>query len=431
VTSLKNPVVEARYSNSVDPASVTATTFYLTAEDGVPISGSISFRSDDVIRLTPSAPLEPGALYRSHVASGIRDVFGNALAGNVSADFRAGAALDTAPPTLQFATPWNGAAGVGVNTPIRLVFSKKMDTLSINSNTVGLRSGTELPYTVSFGCIECGGALEQTVATMLPQSPLPESAMVSVILTNGITDLSDNAIAAETITFRTGAGADFGTPSVAERSIQDGSNGGIPVNSTFTVAFSQPLDPSSASSANGDFAIRMDGAGWIAMDPPRVSADGRSVTIAPVANLPGGAGGSYYWCGATDLNGNAAECGSQDFTTSPLADATPPVVVSTAPLTGSAAAVPTNAAIEIAFSEPVRGSSLSAITLAGPEGAVPISVAVNHGLNTEGSVVRVIPRVPLQPNAAYTVMVRGVEDIAGNAMAGTSGFGFTTGFTTQ
>jgi hypothetical protein len=165
------------------------------------------------------------------------------------------------------------------------------------------------------------------------------------------------------------------------------------------------------------------------MNPPRVSVDGRSVTIAPGANLPGGAGGSYYWCGATDLNGNAAECGSQDFTTSPLADATPPVVVSMTPLAGNAAAV--NPDIEIAFSEPVRGSSLSAITLAGPEGAVPISVAVNHGLNTEGSVVRVIPRVPLQPNAAYTVMVRGVEDIAGNAMAGTSGFGFTTGFTTQ
>jgi hypothetical protein len=431
VTSLRNPVVEARFSNSVDQATVVGSTVYVTGEDGVPISGSISFPSGDVIRFTPSAPLEPGALYRSHFASGIRDVFGNALAGDVSAGFRAGAALDTTAPSLQFATPWNGAAGVGVNAPIRLVFSKKMDTLSINSNTIGLRAGAALPYTVTFGCIECGGALEQTVATLLPQSPLPESAAVLVILTNGVTDLSGNALAAETITFHTGAGADFNAPSVAERSIRDGNNGGIPVNSTFTVGFSKPLDPHSASSANGAFAILMDTAGWIATNPPSVSSDGRSVTIAPAANLPGGAGGSYYWCGATDLNGNAAGCGSQDFTTSSLADVTPPAVVSTNPVGGGAAAVSANPAIEIAFSEPVRAASLGAIALSGPEGVVPIRVSVNHGLNTDGSVVRVFPRGPLQPNTAYTVMVRGVEDVAGNAMAGAFGFGFTTGFTTH
>jgi hypothetical protein len=71
-----------------------------------------------------------------------------------------------------------------------------------------------LPYTATFGCIDCGGASEQTVATLMPQIPLPESAAVSVILTSGITDLSGNAIAAQTTTFQTMAGSDFSAPSL-------------------------------------------------------------------------------------------------------------------------------------------------------------------------------------------------------------------------
>src|SRR5262249_8558518 len=92
-----------------------------------------------------------------------------------------------------------------------------------------------------------------------------------------------------------------------------------------------------------------------------ISADLRTVTISPDANLTANRTFRYYATGAADLNGNAMNNVSFPFnTTGSGVDNTPPAVSAFNPSNG-ASNVPTNAWIEVIFSEAVRGTSLGSI----------------------------------------------------------------------
>jgi len=429
-----NPIVEVQFSKPLNPATVTsATAFVKLNNTGSPVSGTPMLLNNGMLLRIPltSLPLTASSTYYVTLTNGIQDTSSNSFAGdNYYFIVYPTATTDSTPPTVSAVTPPNGATGIGDNAPVRLVFSKLVDTLTINPSTVSVLNGaTLLPYTTTFTTTNSG---TQTVAILTPQAPLPDSTTITVLLTggaSGITDLSGNSITSQSTTFTTMAGADFSSAVVVQQSVDGHNNSAVPVNTTFTVVFSKPLDPTTVTT--GGFFIYDYTFGAEPAVHLNVSADLRTVTISPNANLGSGHSLYYEWCSATDLDGNAAVCSDLAFTTSSIADTTPPTVVGSNPVNNNFN-IPTNASIEVIFNKAVRATSLGSITLSAG-GSVPINAVLNNTIYTDDAVVRLVPQQLLQPGTLYTVSVSGVQDVAGNTMAGTYTFRFTTGnnFQTQ
>jgi hypothetical protein len=451
------PNVEVQFSKPINCSTVTnggtiaTSSFYIleyanTSTGFAP--GTVSCPFPNLIRFTPSVPLVAGPYYYLYLTTAIQDTNGNSFAGDLQNNYfyvPTSAAVDNTPPTVVSVTPLNGDTGIGDNTPIRIVFSKLIDTLTFNSYTVTLQNGANpIPYTVTFATLN--NANTQTVATLLPEQPLPDSSTITLTLTNGsatgILDFAGNQLTSQntSVSFTTKAGEDFSGPSVVLSSIDNDNNHNVPLNTTFTVIFNKPLDPATVSPAGSYFDYYdYNGSGWQTSNVT-VSADGRTVTISPCtvsagvctnSNLTASHSMVLYACNATDLNGNQESnvgCYTQSFYTGSATVTTAPTVVQTNPEGGNTTTVPTNVMIEATFSEAVRNTSLGAITLTGP-GSTPVAVTsyLNDGIYTDDTVVRILPQQLLLPNTAYTVNVSGVQDVAGNTMAAPYSFSFTTG----
>jgi methionine-rich copper-binding protein CopC len=434
-----NPVVEIQFSEPLDPATVTSSTFVVSTGSGTGgavIPGTLSLLSGNTIaRFTPAAPFPVNQYFHISLTTGIKDMSANAFAGDSYYVFVTNlATLDNTPPTLTAITPVNGSTSIGDNAPVRLVFSKVMDTLSINSSTVLLLNGaTQLPWTATFSTLSNPS---RTVATLQPEAPLPDGDVISVHLTTGVNDQTGSTLADQTPTFTTMSGADFSAPYVIERSISDGGNTNVPTSATFTWVFNKPLDPTTVignpnGGATGYFYV-YDSAACASSQPcypavnVNVSSDGRTVTLIPAANLaPNGTNDHFYANYATDLNGNVQTGAQQQFLTAATTTVTGPTIIGTNPLSTNGNPVPTNTSIEVIFSKPVSQISLGHITLTGGANA-PYSVIFDNTYYTDDSVIRIVPQSLLLPNTTYTVNVTGVTDVAGN-LADTTTFAFTTG----
>ena len=93
--ALASPIV-VRFSKSIVPASVNATTLTLAAADGSSVPGGITFSSNNTLAtLRRSSALASNAVYTVSVNDGIVDLSGRHLASSVSAHFTS---LDTSPP---------------------------------------------------------------------------------------------------------------------------------------------------------------------------------------------------------------------------------------------------------------------------------------------------------------------------------------------
>jgi hypothetical protein len=195
----------------------------------------------------------------------------------------------------------------------------------------------------------------------------------------------------------------------------------VPVNSTFTLIFNKPLDRTTVNTSYYYYSL-WNGSTGLVPTTITVSPDGRTVTYVPAANLSPSTAYTLYAQYATDLDGNSQTNYAVGFTTSAGTDTTPPVVLTSTPGNGVSGA-PLNASIELQFGEAVSGASLSQITLTAGGNPVPFTASLIYGNST----VLLTPASLLLPNTFYTVSAQGVQDVAGNTMAGTYNFSFTTG----
>lgn len=160
---------------------------------------------------------------------------------------------------------------------------------------------------------------------------------------------------------------------------------------------------------------------------------GSSLIIDPAADLqPGTAYQLVVSPGAVqDLAGNAyAGVSGYGFTTAggaPAADSTPPVAIDFFPAAGSNS-LPPDWNLGITFDEDIRAGS-GTITLRTAAGQVVQTFAAGDpGLQFVGHSLIMNPSADLLPGTTYTLAVSAdaVEDLAGNAYAGVSGYSFTT-----
>ncbi len=429
---IANPVIEVQFCEALDPATVTSASFNVRANSSSPgfgslIAGTLSLLNNNTtIRFTPSADLTAGQYIAIQLTGAIKDLAANAYAGDGYYVYVSPASVhQNTPFAVSTVTPTNGATGIGDNAPVRIVFNNLIDGLTVTPSTVTLNGGA-IPYTATFGTVNTN----QTVMTLTPLVPLPDSSTINVHVTTGVTDLTGAATADFVSSFQTAAGADFTGPVIIQQSIDNSNNSNVPTNSTFTMSFSKPLDPSTVvgnpagNNTSGFFYYDSTCPGGLCYPPSTVniSADLRTVTIVPSAPITPNSTHYYYWYGGTDLNGNAKANSYQYFTTGGGPDSTAPTVVQTNPVAGATGA-PTNVVPELIFNEAVRATSLNNVTLNG----VPVTAVLNNGVYSNDTVVKVVPAALLAPNTFYTVVATGIQDVAGNVMASPYSFSFTTG----
>ena len=182
------------FSEKMDPSTITASSFTLKLGE-IAVLGDVSYVGLVAI-FTPNADLAANAAYTITITTGAKDLAGNALNSNFVSSFTTSAAPDITAPTVVSSVPANIATGVAFNANIVVTFSEAIDPLTITASTFTLMQGEA----TVLGSV----TYEGLVATFTPALNLAASTVYTVMLSNGVKDLANNAMASNyTFSFAT------------------------------------------------------------------------------------------------------------------------------------------------------------------------------------------------------------------------------------
>jgi hypothetical protein len=154
-----------------------------------PVAGTVTL-SGTTATFNPSAPLANSTTYTATVTTGVTDLANNALSpGNKVWTFTTGAAADATPPTVTATSPLAGATRAATNTAVTATFGEAVK--SVTTATFTLKAGaTSVAGTVTL-------SPDAMTAVFAPAAPLAPSTTYTATVTTGVTDLANNALAAD------------------------------------------------------------------------------------------------------------------------------------------------------------------------------------------------------------------------------------------
>ena len=193
--------ITATFSEGMDPATITGTTFTLTGPGTTAVTGSVTYAAGARTAIfTPAASLPAGTLFTATITTAVTDLAGNALAVTKTWSFTTGATADTILPTVSSTIPVNAASGVVRNTNVTATFSEAMDAATI----------TDMTFTLMRGTTHVSGAVTYvgTSAVFNPASNLAAGTLYTATVTGGtggVKDLAGNALVSDYVwSFTTG-----------------------------------------------------------------------------------------------------------------------------------------------------------------------------------------------------------------------------------
>jgi hypothetical protein len=285
-----NSTVAVTFNEPMTPSTLNSSTFTLK-KGTTPVAGTIVY-SGNTATFTPDVALENATVYTATVTTGAQDLAGNALAANHTFSFTTVAAADTEMPTVISTVPIALATDIAVNSAVSVTFSEPMTSSTINTSTFTLMNGT----TPVAGTVVYSG----NTATFTPAVVLENATVYTATVTTGAQDLAGNALAANyTFSFTTVDAPDTDLPT-AVSTAPIALATGIAVNSSVSVTFSEPMNPSTINTST--FTL-MNGTTPVA---GTVVYSGNTATFTPSVNLEGST--TYtatVTTGAEDLAGNA------------------------------------------------------------------------------------------------------------------------------
>jgi len=414
------------FGEAMDPFTVNSTTFTLTGPGTTPVPGTVTYVSDTAT-FTPSNYLPNDTTYTATITTGVKDLAGNALTGDIVWTFTTGAILDTTSPTViangVYGTTGvvSGAVGQPVNKTGTVIFSEIMDPLTINKNTFTVKGPGA---TAVAGNVTYVGS----TATFTPSVNLAANTLYTAAITMGAKDLAGNALAADyTWSFTTGAVPDTIAPAVISTGAY-GTTGvtsgavGLPLNKVSTVTFSEAMDPATINKTT--FTVK--GPDGVAV-AGTVGYIGTTATFTPAANLVSNTVyTSTITTGAKDLAGNALAAEYiWSYTTGAVPDITAPAVTSVSPL-NNAGNVATSSILTVIFSEEMDPLTLNTEVFTLKQGAAIVSGTITRIGNT----ATFTPASSLTGGSQYTATITtGAKDLADNALAANYIWNFTTATT--
>jgi hypothetical protein len=408
-----NKVITISFSESMDAASITANSIEFKQGSSI-IPGTIRYRLQKYgtsATFTPTNNLPANSQINGTITTDVKDASGNSLQNPYYWSFTTGSALDNTAPTIISTDPINNATAVSLNKIISANFSEMMDPSSINATTFTLKQGaTNVGGVVSYSGI---------TALYIPNTKLSPSTIYTATITNLVRDASGNAMSSNYVwSFTTGSDLDVTTPTVIST---DPANlaVNVPLGKTITATFSEPMNPLTLNSST--FIVK-DG---LSIVPGIYKYSGNTISFTPSSNLLfDRLYTAVITTGAKDIGGNSlASNYTWTFTTSKLTDIIKPTIVSTDPSNG-AVGVALNKIIKATFSETMDPATINNTSFTLKEGVNSISGLVSYS----GKTAAFAPTGALLPGTLYTATINtSVSDMAGNFMASTYTWSFTTG----
>ncbi len=183
-----NASASVLFNETMDPASIDASTLLLSDANGAGIATSVTpGAAANSWTLTPSVALSYATNYRITVSVGVRDLAGNPLAAPVTADFATLVVPDLIPPALVAASPPDGSNCAGYITLVVATFSEYIDADTLQFTLTG-PNGLPVAGHVSHQ--------DGTYAwTFVAYDGLDHSAAYTAGIAAGLKDLSGNVSA--------------------------------------------------------------------------------------------------------------------------------------------------------------------------------------------------------------------------------------------
>ncbi|MBL0063009.1 MAG: Ig-like domain-containing protein [bacterium] len=406
-----NGNITATFNEAIDPLTITTAT--MTLRQGAnSVSGTVDY-SGVTASFNPTNNLAASTVYTATLTTGVRDLAGNALANNYVWSFTSGTIPDDSPPVVTAMAPINGSNDAPLNGNINATFSEALDPLSISATTMMMRQGTtSIPGTVHYSGV---------TASFDPASALSPSTAYSVTITTGVRDLAGNAMSNNYVwAFSTGSTPDLTSPIVISTIPIDGAVGAL-IGGNLAATFSESMNPLTITAST--FTLRQ-GATAIS---GTVSYTGVTANFNPTNNL---ASNTAYTATISpdvqDLAGNSmGENYVWSFTTGSATDIVAPTVILTVPA-NHAVGVLIGSNLSATFSE-----AMNPLTITTSNFVLRLGTSVVAGSVFYSGVTALFnPAVNLSASTEYTATITdNVRDLAGNAMAHSYIWSFTTGTT--
>jgi hypothetical protein len=317
-------------------------------------------------------------------------------------------------PVVSSTSPQPNATGWPTNRKITATFTQEMAPATITTATFTLKQGSTLiSGTVTY--------FSHRAAIFTPQNDLASNATFTATLTTGVTSQGGTALARDYVwSFMTGPGRDTTAPTVLSTVPTPDNVTGVAPNQAISVTFSEVMDPSTITGAT--FTIQ---GGTTPVTGGACYYAGRTAMFVPGPSLaPNTTFTATITTGAQDLAGNAlANNFVWHFTTGGAPNNGPPTVVSVSPA-DAGTGVSLQPPLAVTFSEPMRAGTLTTATFTLKRGLAPVVGTVIYADGT----ATFSPAVALAPCSTYAAAIStGVQDLAGNALATTFVWHFTTG----
>jgi len=247
----------------------------------------------------------------------------------------------------------------------------------------------------------------------------PGDSLITILVSNGVKDLSGNAITPVSSTFTTANGSETDAPYVVTERPASGVTGVTP-SSPVTLFINEPLV---ATSVPG--ALYVSENGVLVSGSTAMNANSTVVTFTPTAPFTAGAFVQVFLTSAAlDLHGNALSNYTGQFTVSADPAVNPPTMVRASPYHTSEN--PRNTVVDIEFSEPLNPSTVTSASVylrdpANQPVAGPLSM--RNGVRT----VRFTPSATLPASTYFCLYITtAVQDLAGNYLGNYFSATFTT-----
>jgi hypothetical protein len=405
-------VLTATFSEAMNPATISATTFTLTVTGGAAVTGTFSY-SGVVATFTPSASLANSTNYTATITTGATSVAGTPLAANYVWKFT----TITPPPVVIATVPVNTATGVPIIQVLSATFNEAMNCAAFPAaafTVVAAPGAIPVP-----GTIGCSGA----VATFTPAANLAFNTVYTATIGTGAQMLAGTPLASNYVwTFRT---IPAPTPPTVIATVPVNGATVVPTNQALIATFSSAMSPATINTTT--FTLTATGGASVTGVVTYVAA-GSVATFTPNASLaPTTQYTATITTGAMDLAGTAlASNYVWTFTTAALPTPIPPSVISTIPA-GLAIGVPLNQIVSATFSTAMNPATINSttFTLTGP-GATPVSGLVAYA--AVGNTLTFTPTANLAASTTFTATITtGAKNLAGIALASNYVWTFTTG----
>ena len=422
-----NSPVQVLFNEPIQPTSIGQVTL---KTGGNVVAATLSFSdANQLLTLMPTLPLIANTSYTITI-TGVKDTAGNQMVGTVANSFNTGSTFDLSAPSVVASDPAPDTTGVGTNVAPRVIFSKRLNPLSVvsssnevyNQGSVQLlnsATGVFVPVTVSLSS-------DRTMATLTPISPLTPNTQYELYLGESANyyDLAGNSGIPYTSYFTTDSGADT-TPATVSTISPVNNQTGVPVNAQVVAVMSDSIDPTTVT--NSSITVTPSGGSAVA-GTVTLASDGVTLTFVPISALTNAKLYNVTVGGFNDVQSTPVTTFTSSFTTGSASYGSASfTLVSNNPASG-AKNVSVTSPVTFTMSNLINPASVNAQSVELCIGGCGNTyVAGTYAVS--GATIIFTPTTPYPANATVGMRVDGLMDEAGNTASNLSGGSFTTAAT--